>query len=300
MTIESYHQPCNLQETISLLASSANAKILAGGTDLMSQLHRDKHIEQLRLRKPKSWMLQSIQLIDISQLTELNKIEIDDGFCSIGAFVTHDELSQNTWLTKCIPFLSEAANQVGSQQIRNQGTVGGNICNASPCADTVPPLVCLNAEIVLQSHSGKRKLPLLSFFVDAQKTVIRKNEILTEIKFKIPEGKTIQFFKKLGQRKGVAIAKLNLAFFTNYENNRFKNVRIALGAVGPTVLMAKKTAELFEGQKFSQKLLNKAKQACCSEANPIDDIRSSREYRTAMIGELLEIGLMEFFDRQND
>lgn len=299
ITIETYHQPKNLKEVIILLDSLANPKILAGGTDFMAQLHRDDHIEQLRQRAPKSWMLQPIQLIDISLLTELKKFRVNKTKCSLGVLVTHDELSKNEWINKQIPFLSEAAKQIGSQQIRNQGTVGGNICNASPCADTVPPLICLQSEIAIMSRKGKRILPLISFFVDAQQTVIKKNEIATEILFDCPSSNnTIQFFKKLGQRKGVAIAKLSLAFYAKFEDYRLHNVRIAMGAVGPTVLEAKKTAKYLEGKKLSPPLIKNAGQLCSSEARPIDDIRSTREYRAAMIGELLEIGLLEYFEKK--
>jgi len=292
--IESFYQPKNLKEALSLLDSLQNPKILAGGTDLISQLHRDDHIEQLRQRIPKQWMLNPIQLIDISQINNLKIFKIKNNSCTVGSLFTHSEISQNVWIKENLPFLHEASSLVGSPQIRNQGTIGGNICNASPCADTVPPLVCSGSEILLENSTGERKVPLLSFFVDAQKSIIEKNEILTEIRLKIPSKNNIQFFKKLGQRKGIAIAKLNLAFYANLENCVFKDVRIAMGAVGPTVIFAKKTSQFLKDKKLSVRIINEAKIICCSEAKPIDDIRSTKEYRATMVGELLEMGLKEF------
>ena len=289
--IDSYNQPENLDDALYLLATVTNPKIIAGGTDLMPQLNRDPHIENLRNRGPKSWMTEPVQIIDISRIKKLKKIEIGGNKCSIGPLFTHTEIAENRWINKNIPFLANAAGKVGSNQIRNQGTLGGNICNASPCADSVPPLLCLDAEIVLHSNRGERRLPLVSFFVAAQKSIIKKDELLTEISFVIPEGKTIQFFHKIGQRKGSAIAKLNLAFLAKLQAGILQDVRIALGAVAATPILARKTEKFLNSKKLSKNIIAEAKRICSSEARPIDDIRSTAEYRTAMVGEMLEMGL---------
>ncbi len=291
LKIDYYNQPANLDDALYLLTTLSNPKIIAGGTDLMPQLYRDPHIEELRNREPKSWMTDPVQIIDISRIKKLKKLETWGNKCCLGPLFTHTEIAENEWINKNVPFLANAAGKVGSTQIRNQGTIGGNICNASPCADTVPPLLCLDTEIVLNSNREQRRLPLVSFFVDAQKSVIKKDEILTEISFVIPEGKTIQFFLKMGQRKGSVIAKLNLAFLANLHEGTLKAVRIALGAVASTPILARKTAQFLQGKKLSSKVVAEAKSICSSEAVPIDDIRSTREYRTAMVGEMLEIGL---------
>lgn len=289
--IESYNQPANLDDALYLLATLTNPKIIAGGTDLMPQFFRDPHIEELRNRGPKPWMTEPVQIIDISRIKKLKKIDTRDNKCRLGPLFTHTEVAENRWINKNVPFLANAAGKVGSIQIRNQATIGGNICNASPCADTLPPLLCLDAEIVLHSKRGERRLPLVSFFIDAQKSVIKKDEILTEILFDSPECKTIQFFNKMGQRKGSVIAKLNLAFLANLQEGTLKNVRIVLGAVASTPILAGKTAEFLNGKKLSKNIIAEASNICCSEARPIDDIRSTAEYRTAMVGELLKMGL---------
>ncbi|HDL19126.1 MAG TPA: xanthine dehydrogenase family protein subunit M [Bacteroidetes bacterium] len=292
--IESFHQPQNLQEALTLLAFLVNPKVIAGGTDLMAQMHRDEHIERLRKRPAKPWMLQPLQIVDVSRIAELHFISVRDCTVSLGPLLKHDEIVNNETLREKIPFLGEASGKVGSQQIRNVGTVGGNICNGSPCADTVPPLLCLRAEITLQSVKGERKMALQSFFTGAQETLLCKDELLTKIEFRVPEGETAQFFYKLGQRKGAAIAKLNVAFLAVKEKKRLRDVRIALGAVGATPIVAEKTARFLSGRQISESIIAEAKSICSNEAQPITDIRSTREYRRAMTGELLAMGLQSF------
>lgn len=291
--IESIHQPGSVEEALQLLAGLPNPKVLAGGSDLMPQLHRDAHIEALRHRHPKPWMNQSVQIVDISRLQALKMFRTENGKCRMGPLLTHAELSSHPAVRNHVPFLASAAGQIGSLQIRNQGTVGGNICNASPCADTVPPLVCLEAEITLQSQRKTRTVPLVSFFIDAQKTILARDELLIEICFSLPAEKNLQFYRKLGQRRGASIAKLSLAFLAGYRNGHLHRVRIAMGAVGPTVIVAHRTEEFLEGKAVSRGILREAKALCQQEAKPIDDLRSTREYRAAMVGELLEIGLEE-------
>lgn len=137
-------------------------------------------------------------------------------------------------------------------------------------------------------------MALSSFFTGAQETQLGKNELLTRIEFRVPEGETVQFFHKLGQRNGSAIAKLNVAFLGVKEIKRLRDVRIALGAVGPTPIVAEKTAQFLTDRTISEETIAEAKSICSSEAQPISDIRSTREYHEAMVGELLAMGLQRF------
>ncbi len=294
IAIESFHQPKILKQALSLLAKLPNPKVLAGGTDLLAQLHRDSHLEHLRRRPPKSWMAKPVQLVDISRLEDLQQIWFENGKCRIGALMLHSELARQSQLIKQVSFLCEAAGRIGSPQIRNRGTIGGNIANASPCADTVPPLTCLHAEVVLQSANGIRRLPVEKVATASQQTILNQDELLTEIIFALPTSNSIQFFRKLGQRRGVAIAKLSVAFLAHRQADRLSAMRIALGAVGPTVLLAEKTADFLTRKPLTRELLAAAKSICSGEAMPIDDLRSTRVYRAAMVGELLEMGLQPF------
>ena len=291
--IDQFYQPASLDEALLLLEELPNPRPLAGGTDLLVQVHRDAHLEELRRRPAKPWMGRPVQVVDLSRIGELRGFEANGSSARMGPLLRLAEITADPWFREHVPFLVEAVSTIGSPQIRNLATIGGNLCNASPAADAVPPLLCLNASVQIRSRNGERTVPLAEFATGPQQIGLGKGELVSGIQFEVPAEGSRQFFRKLGQRKGTTIAKINLALLAWLDGGRFVEVRIALGAVAPTVIRAKRTEEFLRGREASPAVVSQAAELCREEVSPIDDIRSTREYRSAMAGTLLEMGLQE-------
>ena len=287
--------PTTLNEALEILASDVNSKLIAGGTDLLPLFHKKQSIEQLKMQ-PISLAkeLDKFSLVDISNLSELKGITKNNNYVEIGACTTHTELVTNAIIKQYFSSLIVAATQIGSPQIRNRGTIGGNIANASPAADTVPSLIVLKAEVDILSHHGNRKLFLKDFFHAPGVTILKTDELLTKIILPLPHPKLIQFYRRIAARKVHACAKASVAFCAMKQDNVLTDVHVAFGAVGPTVIFAHETAKILEGKNLTPSLINKAAEQAMLESNPIDDIRSTSEYRQAMIGELLQQELLNF------
>ena len=262
--------PKTLKDFFKIKSENPTAKIIAGGTDLLVQLNGK---------------FDCPFLIDISQLEQLKGISRKSNFIKIGALTTHTEIEKNKILKKYANVLTQAAFVIGSPQIRNRGTIGGNIANASPAGDTLPPLYILNAEIELTSESKTRKIPINEFFTGPGKSVLANNEIITAINIPIEENLEKGFFLRLGQREALAISKVSIALTTNSKTNEF---RIALGSVAPTVVRAPETEKLLSENSLTEKIINDAVKTICKEVSPISDIRSEAEYRKEMCGVLLK------------
>jgi len=248
------------------------AKILAGGTDLLVRLKDE---------------INQHDIIDISHLKELKGISIADDKIKIGALTTFSELIENEIIAENASALVQAAEIVGSPQIRNRGTIGGNIANASPAGDSIPPLLILEAEIEISGKSGARTVPMRNFFKGPGRTILKKCEIISSVI--IPKNKDYRgAFVRLGQRKSLAISKVSLAALFKMKDEKIEEARIALGAVAPTVIRASKTEKFLIGKKLNDETISEAKKIICDEVSPISDIRSIAEYRKEMCGELLE------------
>jgi CO/xanthine dehydrogenase FAD-binding subunit len=187
--------------------------------------------------------------------------------------------------------LSEAAFLIGSPQLRNTATIGGNLVNASPVADSSPPLMVLDAELTLRSVENERRVPVREFFAGPGKTVIEPYELLTEISFaKLPPG-GVGFYERLGQRRLLSISKVGVAFKANIRDGVMTEAAVALGAVAPTVIMAPETMNFLEGKKYSREVAEEASRIAGNESRAITDIRSTKDYRDKMAGALLLRGL---------
>jgi len=256
-----YYRPASVKEACELLNQyQGEAKVIAGGTDLMVQIRdEDKKIAGMKV------------VIDISHINELRYIQEEDNVIHIGTIVTHDQIYNSPMLRTAAPLLSEACNTVGSPQIRHRGTIGGSICNASPAADPVPALVALNAKVKLESVRGERVVPMVEIFEKPYKTNIAPDELLTEVSFKRLPGSARTSFIKLGRRKALAIARMNVAVVLVLdENDVITEARIAPGSVLPkpgrvseaeAILVGQKpTAELFEsaGKKVAEVMVEKS------------------------------------------
>jgi len=284
-----WFQPDSLAEALRIVASEESALPFAGGTDILPRLNRDLHTETLRTEPRPAFAPGA--LVGLGRILDLAKIEEKEGSVSIGPLVTHARLALDPLIREKAPALAEGAALIGSPQIRNRGTLGGNIMNASPAADTVPPLIALDTEVVLASTRGERILPLRYLAAGPGATRAERDEILVEVRIPDLSEKPFQFFRRLAARRSQAIAKVSVAFCSGLDKGSLNNVGIALGAVGPKVLAAEGTARLLEGRALTSRLIDKAAESAAAEAAPITDIRSTDRYRRAMTGELLRQGL---------
>lgn len=268
----SFYRPKRLEDALVAL-NEKQWKIIAGGTDL--------------LVKMKDRMIDPQAILDISGLEEMRYIEFEKGFIRIGGLTTHSDIESSVLLQTFARALVEGASVVGSPQIRNRGTIGGNLVNASPAGDTIPPLYVLDAEILVASIQGSRWIKIIDFFLGPGKTVILPNEILLEIRFKAREERFYSGFERLGSRKALAISKVSVAFSAVISNDGFlSDVRVSLGAVAPTVIRSHSAEVFLEGRSPSKELFTEASEKVMADAKPITDIRSNEEYRKAMCGVL--------------
>jgi len=269
-----YLAPKTLDEALSLLDNykDKSARILAGGTDL--------------LVKMKTIDLKTDYLINIKNIPELNFIETADGL-KIGAAVPLSHIERIEKVQERYPALYEGIKSMAAIAVRNMGTIAGNICNASPAADTVPPLIAYSAEVKLVSKRGERTVSVEDFVTGVGKTVIEADELITQVN--IPEMKknSGSAFSKKGRVKA-DIAKINLAVYLEREDNICKDCKIVLGSVAVKAIRAKEAEGLLKGQTVSTSLIDKITKKASEEIKPIDDIRSSVEYRTEIARVMVE------------
>lgn len=238
----------SVEEALRLLAEHTSAKILAGGTDLIVQMREGE--------------VRPTLLVDISRVASLRGIVLEEGRLRIGSMTTFAELARHPLVVAHAPLLAMAASQVGAVQIRNQGTIGGNIANSSPAGDIIPPLLALEARVEIASVRGRRERALDSFFLGVRKNTLTKDELLTEISFALPVAGTRGTFVKLGRRKAMAIARISMAaLVTINEEGIIEEARIALGAVGSVVFRATAAEELMRGRLVERSTLVNCRQA---------------------------------------
>jgi carbon-monoxide dehydrogenase medium subunit len=265
-----YFAPKSVQEACTLLNQlGSKAKVLCGGTDLMVKM--------------KHGLLAPEALVSLKELSELKGIRYIEGQgVFIGARATHNDLMSSPVLNEKYMSVSEAAHQMASNQIRIMGTVGGNIVNAVPSADVPPILIALKATITLAGPQGERTLPLEDFFTGPGKSVLAQDEIVTNV-FIPDQTATGSNYLKFGLRDSGALAVVGVASAVTMEGPFIKEARVALGAVAPVPLRAKRTEELLTGKEYSDELLEEAGVIASQECSPISDIRGSVEYRRDMV-----------------
>jgi len=253
---------------VALLAKHGReAKILAGGTDLLVELKSAAHAPAA--------------VIDISRVAELKGIAVTDEGLRLGALVTHSEIIGSALIREVFPGLADAARSIGAVQTRNLATLGGNLMSCVPSMDSGPMLLALDARVTVESPGGRRRIPLNELFVGPRKTSLGPDELLVEIV--IPKrhlGKPAAF-QKFGLRKGQALALVNAAasFWIDRDKNSFREIRIALGAVAPTVIRAAKAEAYLEGRPITLEAMIEAGRIAATEAKPISDFRASTGYR---------------------
>ena len=266
------HRPRSLEAALELLAMHAGeVRPLAGGTDIMV--------------RAKDGMQSRAALLDLTAVPELKGIEERGGHLWIGAGTTHTEALRSPLVGRYAPALPQACAVIGGPQIRNRGTVGGNLANASPAADTVPALFAADAVVELVSVSDRRQVAIADFFTGPRRSVLAPDELILGVRVPRREGVRAAFLR-LGQRRAQAISKVSVAVAMTFQGGRPEWVRVALGAVAPTVIRAPRAeAALLSGGHEGLRL---AREAVRVEVEPIDDLRSTREYRREMAAVLLE------------
>lgn len=271
MPIKHYFRPASLREALSLLTSySWSSKILAGGTDLL--------IQQALESTPE---ITVISLKDIEELRQIRKTAEGDIF--VGATARHAEVAQSPIVNQYFPALAKASDWVGSRSIRSLATIGGNICNASPSADTAPPLLAYEARAVIESPSGERIVEIEDFFTGPSTTLLQGGEILKGFLLR-PKSGWLADYEKIGLRKAMEIAIVNACVaLAKDEHNRCAKIRIALGAVAPTPIRARKAEAILENREMTQELIEECAETAVAETKPISDIRSSADYRRKMV-----------------
>ncbi len=263
----------SVKEVIDVLAERGPAvRIMAGGTDLMVELEQG-------IRKDID------TVIDISRINGLDAIVLDnDDIIHIGPMVTHNQcIASQVIVEQAFP-LAQAAWEVGSPQIRNRGSVAGNLITASPANDTITPLLALGARVTLRSKSGDRIMPLEEFYLGVRKTVMNPDEMLVDISFPaMKQKKQRGGFLKLGLREAQAIAVINVAAVLEMEGDKVLSASITLGSVAPTVIHANNAEGFLVGNKLDEGTISRAADLTMEAAKPIDDIRGSAYYRREMV-----------------
>ncbi len=268
--------PANLREALELLAARDYSwKPFAGGTDLMVLLEAGK--------------LPHKNYLNIWSLPELRGIEATDDHVALGALTTYTEVQQHPVLREEFPMLCRAASETGGIAIQNRGTLGGNVVNASPAADSPPALLAYDAELELVSANGSRRIPYQSFHTRYKQMNIRPDELLRAIRLpRAEKNSLIHYYRKVGTRKAQAISKVCFAALGRMRDGKIKPVRIGLGSVAPIPLRCLKTEAALLNRTASAQVLTAAKQALAAEISPIDDFRSTRDYRLRISLNLLE------------
>lgn len=266
-----YVEPASLEEAISLLKKYGDdARVLAGGTDLLPRL--------------KQRLLNIKYLINLKKIPGLDGIEHDPKQAlKIGSLSTIRSLEKSTLIRDSYRPLWEAARVLGSVQVRNLATLGGNLCHAAPSAETAAPLLALDAKVNVAGPSGERQMQLKDFFTGPGKTALQKGEILKEIIIPLLPSKTGGSYFKLGARQAMDIAVVGVASVVSMKDGICCKCHIALGAVAPTPIRAIKAENMLQGKKFEPDILEKAGLQAMEEAKPISDHRGSAEYRKEMV-----------------
>ena len=265
--------PRNLFEAYERLAA-APTRPIAGGTDVMVAITGELGPIPDRM-------------LDLSRLEELRGISLEQGALVLGARTTYTEMRRSTLCREHLPALVEAAATIGAAQIQNRGTVGGNIANASPAGDTLPVLLAADALILVGGQRGERQLAAADFFVDYRKTALAPDELILQVRIPLPAGRSLRF-RKVGTRRAQAISKVVLALaWQDLGAGGWRDVRLALGSVAATPVRARATEAILEGSRPTPEVADRAAEALAAELEPIDDVRSTAEYRRTVSARIL-------------
>lgn len=269
-----YHSAASLSDGLEFLnAYGSDTKVLAGGTDLVLALKAKK--------------ISPSHVLNINDIAELAYIRHEDSTVRIGPLVKHSRVASDKIIVERLPALACATGLVGSWQLRNVGTLGGNLCNASPSADSAPPLLAMDARAIVADYSGEMDMPLRDFFVGPRACILKPNQILKEVVIPVSERVSFGMYMKLMRKKAVDVALVGVCFYAELDNMRAKVARIGigLGGVAPTPIRALKAEEMFRNATLPEAMqaLPDAAEVAVAAINPISDIRASASYRREIV-----------------
>lgn len=281
-----YLRPETLEEACSMLSQfNGKARVIAGGTDLMVNMKQ-------KTDSP-------AYLVDISYFPGLNTIEYnEEDALKIGALCTHSDIESSSVIQGKFNILAQACRSIGSVQIRNLGTIGGNLCNASPSADSAPALLGLDAKVRIFGSAGENAVELVKFFTGPGETTLKPDEILTGIDISTISPHSSAVYLKLSPRRAMDLAVVGVAIvlWLSADGSICTDIRIALGAVAPIPIRAFKAEEIIRGQKLNNTLIDETARVAAEETKPITDLRGSVEYRKEMVKVLTRRGIRQVIE----
>ena len=283
-----YHKPETIEEACRILEQSENADAIAGGTDVLVEL--------------KKGLRHNDDIVSLAKIHELKIIEENEDGLFIGAGVTHNELKNARVVKEKYPALVETASMIGTEQIRNTATVGGNLCTGASCCDMAPVLIAMNADVEITNAKERRIVSLKDFFIFHKETSLYKGELLTKIIVPLPEKNTGVGFEKFGLREAASISVASAGAFVKVEDGKCVDSRIVIGAVAPVpkisvqaigVLNGSKVVELSDGSA----ILKEVGEAAASDSLPLDDIRGTADYRKNVVKVLTQRAVLKAIKR---
>jgi CO/xanthine dehydrogenase FAD-binding subunit len=285
---ENYYQPQSVQEALDILDKyRGEAKIIAGGTDVLVQMRR-------RELAPRA-------LVDVTKIPGLDDICLEGEIIRIGALATHSQISQSPLIQKRATALSEGASKLGSPQIRNLGTLTGNIVSGQPGADTAIPLLALDARVKVLAKKGETEIPLTEFFIHTGKTAVDSSqEIITEIFFPALSATETSICLRLAARRALALPILVVCIIlsADLEKKRFQHARIALGPVAPTPFRAVEAERILTSAPIKEKVIRESAKRAALSSSPRDSLfRGCSDYRKAMVENMVERGIHRCLER---
>ena len=283
MSWETYYSPVTLDEALALLqAHGPEARVIAGGTDLLLEIEKGQ-------RRPRT-------LIDIRHIPGLDRIELRDGWVHVGPAVTHSEAQNSEIFLDFAYPLARACWEVGAPQIRNRGTIAGNVITASPANDTITPLWAMDATVTLLSAQGRRTLTFAEFYRGVRKTALASDEMLVDIAFPALSSRERGVFIKLGLRKSQAISVINIAAVLELDGERVLRARLAFGSVAPTIVRSPDAEAFLVGRSLDAETISRAAELAAASVRPIDDVRAPADYRLATVRALTSRALQQIAD----
>ena len=283
-----YHKPQTLEEACRILEQSENAAPIAGGTDILVEI--------------KKGLRHNDDIVSLTEIRELKIIEESEDSLLIGAGVTHNELKNSRFVKEKYPALVETASMIGTEQIRNTATVGGNLCTGASCCDMAPVLIALNADVEITSSKERRIVPLKDFFIFHKETSLNKGELMTKIIVPLPQKNTGVGFEKFGLREAASISVASASAFVKVEDGRCVDSRIVIGAVAPVPKISEQAIGVLKGAKVIElsngsAILKEVGEAAASDSLPLDDIRGTADFRRKVVNVLTQRAVLKAVER---
>jgi CO/xanthine dehydrogenase FAD-binding subunit len=283
-----YHRPSSIQEACRILSESPDGAPLAGGTDLLVEI--------------KQGLRQHQDIVSLMAIEELKSIHQDAAKLFIGAGLTHNEIAASPVIKESFPAIAEAASTIGTDQVRNAGTIGGNLCTGASCCDMAPILMALSACVEFSSFTKTRTVPLDEFFISHRETCIEKGEVLKKIIVLRGKAGTGTCFEKFGLREAASVSVASVAVAMSIKHGICADARVVIGAVAPTPKISTGASDVLIGKKISElcedsSIVKHACEAAALDSRPIDDLRGSADYRQHLIKVLTKRALVKALSR---